>query len=430
MPLIGEARVHPPSRCFRRDRRGDFPCGRRPSSRRCSRSRSALRLSSGRRAHGRQQPSRGRGRRLPRPCSGCGRRTTRRPRSRTTRSAPAAGSTAITNKQVDFGASDAPLTPDQFGCLPVRADPGADVGDLGRVQHPGRIAGLNITGKILADIYLGKIDFWDNPQIKKINKGKTIPHLKITPVFRSDGSGTTYNFTDYLSNVSREFKNKVGNATQVSFPAGVGARGSNGVSSTVKQTAGGVTYVDVAYSLKNHLKFFRVQNQREEVHDARHPVDSVGGLARQESAVEQRAAHRQPACNQEVRERVSDLHLHVGRSCRSRATHAGEVKSFIKWALTKGQHVDGRAEAPVRPDSQGGREGRHQDAQQDPLVLLAKQRDGAAAPAPSSFNGSTPSVHQSVTHDRAAARETPASAAVGGCSARDQGRAPPTPSWR
>ena len=93
---------------------------------------------------------------------------------------------------------------------------------------PGASPGLNITGKILADIFLGKIDFWDNPQIKKINKGKTIPHLKITPVFRSDGSGTTYNFTDYLSSVSREFKNKVGNATQVSFPAGVGARGSNG----------------------------------------------------------------------------------------------------------------------------------------------------------------------------------------------------------
>ena len=109
------------------------------------------------------------------------------------------GIQAITNKQVDFGASDAPLTPDQFGACPCVQIPVLMSATSVAYNIPGASPGLNITGKILADIFLGKIDFWDNPQIKKINKGKTIPHLKITPVFRSDGSGTTYNFTDYLS---------------------------------------------------------------------------------------------------------------------------------------------------------------------------------------------------------------------------------------
>ncbi len=176
---------------------------------------------------------------------------------------------------------------------------------------PGASPGLNITGPILADIYLGKIEFWDNAKIKKINKGKTIPHIKITPVFRSDGSGTTYNFTDYLSKVSKEFKNKVGFATQVSFPTGVGARGSNGVSNTVKQTAGGVTYVDVAYALKNHLKFFRVQNSAA---SSRRPASARSSRRRRSS----RRCRRTTRCTsstrlrQEVRERLPDLHLQLG----------------------------------------------------------------------------------------------------------------------
>ena len=155
------------------------------------------------------------------------------------------GIQAITNKQVDFGASDAPLTKDQFGDCPCVQIPWALSATSIAYNIPGASPALRMTGPILADIYLGKIDFWDNARIKRINKGKSLPHLRITPVFRSDGSGTTYNFTDYLSSVSREWKSKVGTSTQVDFPTGVGARGSSGVASTVKQTSGAVTYVDV-----------------------------------------------------------------------------------------------------------------------------------------------------------------------------------------
>src|SRR5204862_3922438 len=112
---------------------------------------------------------------------------------------------------------------------------------------PGAPAHLNLNGKVLAGIFLGEITNWNDAAIKALNKGASLPNLKITPVYRSDGSGTTFNFTDYLSKVSGTWKSKVGNSTQVSFPNGVGPRGSSGVANVVSRTEGAVTYVDVAY---------------------------------------------------------------------------------------------------------------------------------------------------------------------------------------
>jgi phosphate transport system substrate-binding protein len=172
-----------------------------------------------------------------------------------------AGIAAITNRTVDFGASDAPLTPDQFtackGCVQV---PWALSATSIAYNIPGAPVHMHLSGQVISDIYLGKITNWSDPAIKALNKGWSAPDLKITPVYRSDGSGTTFNFTDYLSKVSPEFSSKVGNATQVSFPTGVGARGSSGVSGVVKQTEGALTYVDVAYALTNKLKFAAIQN--------------------------------------------------------------------------------------------------------------------------------------------------------------------------
>ena len=112
----------------------------------------------------------------------------------------------------------------------------------------------------IAKIFLGQISNWNDPAIKALNKGASMPDLKITPIYRSDGSGTTYNFTDYLSSVSSDFKSKVGNSTAVTFPAGIGARGSSGVAGLVSRTEGGIAYVDVAFALKNHIKFAAVRN--------------------------------------------------------------------------------------------------------------------------------------------------------------------------
>ena len=128
--------------------------------------------------------------------------------------------------QVDFGASDAPLTHDQHGACPCVQIPWALSGDLVAYNIPGASPGSTSPARFWRTSTSARSRSGTTPKIKKMNKGKTIPHVKITPVFRSDASGTTYNFTDYLSEVSKAFKNKVGSATQVELPTGIGARGS------------------------------------------------------------------------------------------------------------------------------------------------------------------------------------------------------------
>src|SRR6266536_575833 len=171
------------------------------------------------------------------------------------------GIAAITARTVDFGASDAPLSPDQFnacnGCVQI---PWVLSANSVLYNLPGVPNNLRLTGTIIANIYLGKIAQWNDPAIKKINASVNLPDTKITVVWRSDGSGTTYNFTDYLSSVSAAFKSKVGYSTQVNFPVGVGGRGSSGVAGIVKNTAGAIGYADIAYALTNHIQFARVQN--------------------------------------------------------------------------------------------------------------------------------------------------------------------------
>jgi len=172
-----------------------------------------------------------------------------------------AGISAVTSRQVDFGASDAPLTPDQAtACKSCVQIPWALSATSVAYNVPGAPSHLNLDGKTISKIFLGQITNWSDPAIKALNKGANLPDLKITPIFRSDGSGTTYNFTDYLSAVNPEFKSKVGNSTAVTFPTGIGARGSAGVAGLVSRTSGGITYVDVAFALNNHIKFAAVRN--------------------------------------------------------------------------------------------------------------------------------------------------------------------------
>jgi phosphate transport system substrate-binding protein len=172
------------------------------------------------------------------------------------------GIAAITARTVDFGASDAPLTPDQFaackGCVQI---PWVLSATSVIYNLPGVPNNLKLTGPIIANIYLGNITQWDDAAIKRINPGVNLPSTKITPVWRSDGSGTTYNFTDYLSAVSPQAKSKIGNSTQVNWPVGVGGRGSSGLAGVVKNTTGGIGYVDIAYALTNKIQFARVLNR-------------------------------------------------------------------------------------------------------------------------------------------------------------------------
>ena len=167
----------------------------------------------------------------------------------------------ITSRTVDFGASDAPLTEEQFEeANGVEQIPWALSGTVPAYNVEGAPEGLKLSGEVLADIYLGKITSWDDPAIAQLNPGASLPSTKVTPVYRSDGSGDTFAFTNYLSTISPEFKSKVGTSTQVKFPTGVGAEKNDGVSAAISQTDGAIGYVGLAYALQNELSMPMIEN--------------------------------------------------------------------------------------------------------------------------------------------------------------------------
>src|SRR5256885_2148363 len=133
------------------------------------------------------------------------------------------GIAAITARTVDFGASDAPLSKDQFAAAKgvVQIPWGLSATSLPYNVNGGPV-GVHLSGSVIADIFMGKIKYWDNKRIKALNPHKRLPHEKVVPIYRSDASGTSFNFTDYLSHVSPEWASRVGTGTQVRFPAGVG----------------------------------------------------------------------------------------------------------------------------------------------------------------------------------------------------------------
>jgi phosphate transport system substrate-binding protein len=247
------------------------------------------------------------------------------------------GIAAIQNRTVDFGASDAPLTPDQFavckGCAQI---PWALGATAILYNLSGAPAHLKITGPVIAAIYLGQITHWNDAAIAKLNPGVNLPGTTITPVYRSDGSGTSYNFTDYLSKVSAAWKSKIGTSTQPAFSVGVGGKGSSGVSGIVKNTDGAIGYADIAYALVNHLKFFYVKNAA-----GKYAGPGLRGIAAAASTVTKSSI---PADN--------EMHIVDPAKSNPRAypictftyvivplqtSKAAELKKFIFYALTQGQ---------------------------------------------------------------------------------------------
>ncbi len=167
---------------------------------------------------------------------------------------------------VDFGASDGPMTDDQIkdfkdkrgiNILHFPTVLGADVPSY---NIAGVTAELNFTQKALAGIYLGTITKWNDPEIANANKGVNLPNADIVVVHRSDGSGTTYIWTDFLSKVSSDWKNKVGTGTSVNWPVGLGGKGNEGVSGLVKQTPNSIGYIELIYAVQNKISYGKVQN--------------------------------------------------------------------------------------------------------------------------------------------------------------------------
>ncbi len=173
-----------------------------------------------------------------------------------------AGINQIDNRTVDFGASDMPVPADQLKAHNLMQFPTVIGGVDIIVNLPGvKPNELKLTGELIADIYLGKIVKWNDPRIAALNPGVKLPNLAIAPVYRADGSGTTFVFTDYLSMQSPEWKSKVGSSTSVKWAAGTGAKGSDGVSGTVHNVRGGIGYVESAYAEQNHLTTTQLRNK-------------------------------------------------------------------------------------------------------------------------------------------------------------------------
>jgi phosphate transport system substrate-binding protein len=168
----------------------------------------------------------------------------------------------IKNKTVDFGASDKPLSADDLDQAGLVQFPMIMGGIVPVVNLEGVKPGeLKLTGPLLADIFLGKIAKWNDPAIAKLNPSVKLPDQAIAVVHRSDGSGTTYNFTDYLAKVSPEWKDKVGVNTSVEFPTGLGGKGNEGVAAVTGQTGGAIGYVEYAYALQNNMTYTLMSNK-------------------------------------------------------------------------------------------------------------------------------------------------------------------------
>jgi phosphate transport system substrate-binding protein len=173
-----------------------------------------------------------------------------------------AGIQQVTAKTVFFGASDMPMTDQQLAAAPAKLlhFPTVLGGVVPIFNIPGVTQELKFTGPLLADIYLGKITKWNDPQIAKANQGVNLPATDIAVVHRSEGSGTTFIWCDFLSKLSPDFKSKVGASTAVNWPVGVGQKGNDGVAGQVKQTPGAIGYVELIYALQNNISFGSVQN--------------------------------------------------------------------------------------------------------------------------------------------------------------------------
>ncbi len=244
----------------------------------------------------------------------------------------------LTNQTVFFGASDGPMTDEQLEAAPdaVLHLPTVLGGVVPVYNIPGITAELRFTGETLADIYLGKITKWNDPALVKENPGVALPAMDITVVHRADGSGTTYIWVDFLSKVSPEFRQKVGVATSVQWPVGVGGKGNPGVAGLVKQTPGSVGYVELIYALQNQIAYGYVRNP-------------AGAWVRASlESVTEAAAGAAAAMPADFRVSITNapgkgaypissftwllLYEHPKDAVRART-----LVNFVKWALTEGQ---------------------------------------------------------------------------------------------
>jgi phosphate transport system substrate-binding protein len=244
----------------------------------------------------------------------------------------------LTNQTVFFGATDGPMTTDQMQGAPGKILHLPTV--LGAVvpiyEIPNVNAELKFTGPLIADIFMGKVAKWNDPAITKLNPGVKLPDMDITVVHRSDGSGTSYIFADYLAKVSPAWAKTVGVSTSVKWPVGLGGKGSEGVTGLVKQTPGSIGYVELVYALQNKIDFGSVQNAAGEFVKASIPAVTAAAAAAASAMPKDFRVSITNAPGKGVYPMASFTWLLLYENPKDKAQSKVMV-DFMKWALTDGQ---------------------------------------------------------------------------------------------
>ncbi|HQR30305.1 MAG TPA: phosphate ABC transporter substrate-binding protein PstS, partial [Anaeromyxobacteraceae bacterium] len=245
---------------------------------------------------------------------------------------------------VDFGATDAPMTDAEQAKAPDAVHVPTVLGAV-VVTYNAPIQGLRLDAAALADVFLGKITRWNDPRIAALNPGVKLPDAAFAVVRRSDGSGTTYVFTDYLSKVSPEWKAKVGTGKSVSWPVGLGGKGNEGVTGLVKQTPGAIGYVELAYANQNKLPTALLRNR-----DGNFVAPSIAATSAAAAGVSMPADYKvslTDAAGKDAWPIASFTYLLVHRDAKDRAKGEALV-NFLRWAIHDGQAAAGPLEyAPL-----------------------------------------------------------------------------------
>jgi len=258
----------------------------------------------------------------------------------------------VTAETVFFGATDGPMTQEQLTAAPGRIVhlPTVLGADVPVYNLPGASGALKFTGLVLADIFLGKITKWNDPALVKLNPGVKLPATAITVVHRSDGSGTTYIWVDFLAKVSPEWKKRVGVATSVNWPTGVGGKGNEGVSGLVRQVPGSIGYVELVYALQNKIAYGSVQNAAGEFVQA--SVTSVTAAAAA-AAAKMPPDFRVSITNAEGKGAypISSFTWMLLYENPKDKAQSKVMVDFMKWALTDGQkYATEMGYAPLPPE--------------------------------------------------------------------------------
>jgi phosphate transport system substrate-binding protein len=267
------------------------------------------------------------------------------------------GIKAITDKTVAFGATDAPLNKKEIEAMggesKVIQFPTVGGAVVPAYNVPGLKGDLKFTGEVLADIYLGKISKWNDAKIAALNPDQKLPDLAITPAYRTDGSGTTFVWTNYLATQSEAYKTAIGAGKQVKWPVGQGGKGNEGVAAVVQQTAGAIGYVEFNYAVQNKLANGLVRNAAGKFVKCSAAAVSAAG----EGAVSQLKGNilaadiwNQPGDASFPIAAFTYIVVHSDLASVKSADEAKALIGFLKWTLTDGQKLAGEMDyAPLSP---------------------------------------------------------------------------------